>query len=255
MSTTVEYMATTIATVDNDTVILETAGTYMQDDIMLIDVTGGGGITIAEMVSGSKPTGEIDITGLTISREYALAQFPNITRIVGEISILDKQKAFQGNTGLLSANIKITTGASTSDFFANCTNMVTSVVKISGYNNATGINNSCTKLEIADYDVPRIRTNTFYNNTKLATLILRSSTITGLENTGAIATGTYFKSGGAGGDIYIPKTLYDHLGDNSSSDYKAASNWSTVDGYGTITWHAIEGSYYETHYADGTVIS
>ena len=70
----------------------------------------------------------------------------------------------------------------------------------------------------------------------------------------AAFTGTPFASGGTGGTIYIPKSLYDHLDDGTSSDYKAATNWSTIDGYGTITWAKIEGTYYETHYADGTLI-
>lgn len=54
-----------------------------------------------------------------------------------------------------------------------------------------------------------------------------------------------FASGGTGGTIYIPKSLYDHLGDGSEYDYKAATNWSTIDSYGTITWAQIEGSEYE----------
>jgi hypothetical protein len=66
---------------------------------------------------------------------------------------------------------------------------------------------------------------------------------------------SHFKSGGTGGTIYIPKVLYDHLGDNSSLDYKKATNWTTVNGYGTITWEKIEGSIYETQYADGTPIT
>ena len=73
-------------------------------------------------------------------------------------------------------------------------------------------------------------------------------------NNSNILEGTPFASGGAGGTIYIPKSLYDHLGDGTSSDYKAATNWSTYDGYGTITWKKIEDSYYETHYVDDTSI-
>ena len=86
------------------------------------------------------------------------------------------------------------------------------------------------------------------------TLILRQTSVVSLDNISAIAERNPFASDGAGGTIYIPKSLYDHLGDGTSSDYKAASNWSTVDGYGTIAWAKIEGSYYETHYADGTTI-
>lgn len=96
--------------------------------------------------------------------------------------------------------------------------------------------------------------NNFYGDNKLTTVILRGSAIVPLGNVSAFNTCNPWKSGGTGGTIYIPKALYDHLGDNSSLDYKAATNWSTLNGYGTITWAQIEGSYYETHYADGTTI-
>lgn len=93
-----------------------------------------------------------------------------------------------------------------------------------------------------------------YYGTQLTTLILRVKTrIASIVHANGLQ-GTPFASGGAGGTIYIPKALYDHLGDGTSLDYKAATNWSTINGYGTITWAKIEGSYYETHYADGTVI-
>ena len=97
------------------------------------------------------------------------------------------------------------------------------------------------------------RNSIFTNCTKLKTIILRGNAIWPLSNINTF-TGTPFASGGTGGTIYIPKSLYDHLGDGTSSDYKAASNWTTIDGYGTITWAQIEGSTYETHYGDGTLI-
>lgn len=58
--------------------------------------------------------------------------------------------------------------------------------------------------------------------------------------------GTPFASGGTGGTLYVPNAL--------KSSYQSASNWSTILGYATNSIQAIEGSYYETHYADGTVI-
>lgn len=95
----------------------------------------------------------------------------------------------------------------------------------------------------------------FFGAANLTTVILRKSTaITAMGSTQSFGS-TPFKSGGSGGTIYIPKALYDHLGDGSSLDYKAATNWSTVDGYGTITWAPIEASIYETQYADGTPIT
>lgn len=44
MSTTVSYKGGTLTTVNNNTKILETAGTYLEDDITLVDVTSGGGL-------------------------------------------------------------------------------------------------------------------------------------------------------------------------------------------------------------------
>lgn len=96
--------------------------------------------------------------------------------------------------------------------------------------------------------------NTFQNSANFSTLILRSTSLIGLSNTNAF-NGTTFASGGTGGTIYIPKVLYDHLGDGTANDYQNASNWSTMYGYGHMTFAKIEGSIYENAYADGTVIA
>ena len=94
----------------------------------------------------------------------------------------------------------------------------------------------------------------FYQCVNLKTLILREAAIFPVGDINAFYQ-TPFDSGGSGGTIYIPKALYDHLGDGTANDYKAATNWSTIDGYGTITWAKIEGSIYENAYADGTPIT
>ena len=138
--------------------------------------------------------------------------------------------------------------------FYSCTGLVTAVIK-GIYLYGTNIFNGCSSLTGVDFQIdPKRLDNAFQNCTVLNTLILRGTTVAPLSNTSTF-NGTPFANGGTGGHIYIPKSLYDHLGDGTSSDYKAASNWSTINGYGTITWHQIEGSTYETHYVDGTVIS
>ena len=81
-----------------------------------------------------------------------------------------------------------------------------------------------------------------YNNTVLKTIVLDMDSVCAL--TGNLVSSIYGQNG-IGGTIYIPKTLYDHLGDGSALDYKSATNWSTYDSYGTITWAQIEGSEYE----------
>lgn len=118
----------------------------------------------------------------------------------------------------------------------------------------TAVSGRCSQLEIYDTHENRFASLAFENCSALTTVILRHSAVLPINNAN-IFNGTRFASGGAGGTIYIPKSLYDHLGDGTANDYKAATNWSTINGYGTITWAKIEGSQYENYYADGTPIT
>lgn len=110
----------------------------------------------------------------------------------------------------------------------------------------------CTSLKAVDFGkrTQFYREQIFLNDAMLTTIVLRGNTLTSLTYTN-VFDGTPFASGGTGGTIYIPKTLYDELSTGSSLDYKAATNWSTFDSYGTITWAQIEGSEYEHYYVDG----
>ena len=126
-----------------------------------------------------------------------------------------------------------------------------------------GFISSNTYVTTFDVDMPgtifstsrAIYNNAFQNNSNLTTLILRNpNVIRSLQGVAAF-NGTPFASGGTGGTIYLPKALYDHLGDGTALDYQSATNWSTVYAYGTITWAQIEGSQYETQFADGTPLA
>lgn len=119
---------------------------------------------------------------------------------------------------------------------------------------STNAFDGCISLEKVDWSGNGLNGGMFVKCSSLTTLILRrSSSIVSVASNSF--NNTPFASGKTGGTIYIPKVLYDHLGDGTSLDYKSATNWSTYDGYGTITWMPIEGSIYETQYADGTPIS
>ena len=113
----------------------------------------------------------------------------------------------------------------------------------------------CAKLIACDVGPLTRTSNLMWNSiTTLNILVLRKSDgVTQMANVAAL-TNTAFDSGKAGGTIYIPEALYNHLGDGTSLDYKAATNWSTYEGYGNITWAKIEGSQYENYYVDGTPV-
>lgn len=163
------------------------------------------------------------------------------------------QRAFENCSGLTSILLSGITDSYGATCFYLCTGLVTAV-----FTNTVGTGaqflSTCSNLEAVDLSSTSVNGGTFNNCGKLVTIVLRkSSSIASLQNINAF-NGSRFASGGAGGTIYIPKVLYDHLGDGTSDDYKAATNWSTIDSYGTITWAKIEGSQYENYYVDGTPI-
>ena len=256
MSTTVSYKGSTIATVDNNIKTLLTSGKWMEDDLILTDVSGGANTDLDEILSNTY-SGAYSNSVVTSLRNHALraltgltgVSFPNVTFLGSSV--------FQDCTALVSANLPLanSSGNYTASLFQGCTHLSAIALPswtVSFYSQCF---DTCSALTAFDSPCASFTgANNFKNCANLKTLVLRKSSICSLGNTSAFS-GTPFASGGVGGDIYIPKALYDHLGDNSSSDYKKATNWAIINGYGTITWHAIEGSYYETHYADGTAIS
>ena len=91
-------------------------------------------------------------------------------------------------------------------------------------------------------------TATGYNASAVNKIILRCPTIVTWTNSNAMGplSGVVF---------YIPKSLYDHLGDGTANDYRAATNWSSAITSQSFTFAQIEGSAYENYYADGTPVA
>lgn len=248
--------------VSNGALVAQTSDTVTQNgtvDTTLIsslnvNVSGGGGEDLVKMMNGTLTS--VDNSDVTTLRDYAFqgmtsltsVSFPNVTQV--------GKSCFSNATNLASASFpSLTTIGGNGNQFEKikaATLAFPSLTSIVG-SYTFQANTHLTAIDLGS--VGSIGQQFFTGDTALTTIVLRKSTaITTLVGTNAF-NNTPFKSGGTGGTIYIPKALYDHLGDNSSLDYKKATNWTTVNGYGTITWAKIEGSYYETHYADGTPIS
>ena len=122
-----------------------------------------------------------------------------------------------------------TSSAALNGVFLSCPNLTEMIIK-------------ARNLQQANFTISG---TTFQSSPQFKTLILDGEDkLIKLGHTNAF-NGTYFRQGGGGGTIYIPQVLYNHLGDGSELDYKAATNWSVIDSYGTITWMPIEGSEYE----------
>lgn len=81
----------------------------------------------------------------------------------------------------------------------------------------------------------------FYGNSFVGALILRSATVVTCGNSNAIGA----LVSGQNSTVYVPQALI--------STYQTDTNWSLAYAAG-VTFTAIEGTTYATHYADGTVI-
>lgn len=96
MSTTVMYEGSTIATVNNNTKTLQTAGKYLTDDITLVDVSqsGSAAISITDELDSHGGTirhiNGVDISDSTIAADKVLSGYvgytANGTRVVGTAS-------------------------------------------------------------------------------------------------------------------------------------------------------------------------
>lgn len=221
------------------------------------------------------PSGNIVLSSTVASiASYAFTGKP-ITSITALGTTSINTGAFLSCTQLISATFPAVTNIIGSDVFRSCSQLnkiyfpelisISSSYTFMGSNNLTigvfpkltSTNQSLRSSPFQTLDFGSkisIGNYWFSGSTNLNTLILRSDEICPITNTGGFSS-TPFASGGTGGTIYIPKSLYDHLGDGTAYDYKNATNWSTIDGYGTITWAKIEDSIYQTQYADGTAIN
>lgn len=248
--------------VSNGALVSQTSDTVTTNDTydttlinsLTVNVSGGGTDTMKQYVENTLTSfTDSDVTELRDNcfygsgSELISVSLPNVTTL-GE-------NAFHSSK---IANFNLPKAATLyGNVFNDCKNVVNLVLPAYvGRNISDNIWYGCKSLQKIDLGSGTTylgRYQLWRGCTVLDTIVLRASSVLPLSSDNSFQQ-TPFKSDGTGGTIYIPKSLYDHLGDGTADDYEAATNWSTVYGYGTITWAKIEGSQYENYYVDGTPI-
>lgn len=230
-----------------------TSGTEPNGDI---DINANGDITtIATRAFSNKPITSVTIHGTPYFGNYAFSE-TQITRLSMPDMVALKSGYYNVANYVFSTNRSLTDISAPklesggSYFFQNCSALQT-VVFPSLRETSSNMFVGCSALTTADFgnsDMTGdhwVRHQTFLKCTNLTTLILRSPQGARLENIGAFQDSP-FASGKSGGALYVPQALI--------SSYQSASNWSTILGYANNQILPIEGSIYETQYADGTPI-
>ena len=224
-------------------------GGWSVDDIALHNITGDIVVTTSrietyafaflkmESITSSTVT-TIATYAFSSAQQLKSVDFPAVTSISGY--------AFNNCSALETINVRNATSVSGGYVFQNCSKLV--YLSLPKNTSATGskLTRGCSLLERVELKCSRIDAQGLDNCPKLATVVLRKTdAITTLSNISAFSN-TPFASGGTGGTLYVPANL--------KTQYEQANNWSTILGYANNSIQAIEGSYYETHYVDGTPI-
>ena len=275
---TINYKGSSIATMDaSGTKTLLTEGKYCEDDIEVVYVKpGGGGGTPDDLAKKTWPSGSIEFLENVMLNMYSgFRSNTAITAIKGdEITAMDTH-AFNYCSNLESIDFKKLTRLGQSSFgsqdsysFGNCPKLtqfnLPLLDSINGQYTFSGCGTSSNKATIALPAIVNlssrtfrsgyfaaidlgpnlstassrgIRDQTFYSG-QYDVVILRAASVIPTTNADAIRNLTTEK----GCTIYVPQALL--------STYPTSTNWSSA----ARTFAAIEGSYYATHYADGTLI-
>ena len=174
-------------------------------------------------------TGEVTLPSTVTSiGQYSFASCKNMTKFIatGAITTLGTY-TFVG----ASADHKMTVTE------IRMPNLGTSIALNLNFGSTTAAN-ACQQLAVVDIGKAKsIAANTFANCYKLQTLIMRRTSVTTCANVSAFLNTPLRGYSSRTAEIYVPEALID--------TYKAASVWSTINGYGYVTWKKIEGSPYE----------
>ncbi len=207
---------------------------------------GGGEWTTEGIVAGEEPNGDI-VLGPNVTKIVSGLGGKPITSFTADYVVSDfPNYGLQNCTQMTYLSMAKFNRTSGNYWFPGCT-ALTDVRLPSATILRENSFNGCRALVVMDYlnSLTAIAGSAFNNCASLSTLILRNNAVASLWNINAF-NGTPFASGKSGGALYVPSSLI--------SSYQSATNWSTILGYANNQILPIEGSIYETQYADGTPI-
>lgn len=240
---------------------LPTAGKYCDRDIIVTATggSGGGGIS-ADDVANCAIKGDLNITVATI-QQGAFWGNGGVTSVNAPNATTIEERAFYACGGMTRINAPEVTSIGMYGF-GNCYDLTEinfpklKTIGTYGFYYCSGVQGNlvfpaltaaptqsfCRMSNITAIDLPvckSIADQVFRYCTNLKTIILRSTTLVTLGNVNSFYN-MPFGSGQSGGKLYVPSALVE--------SYKTAAKWSTIYGYGTNEFRALED-----YTVDGTI--
>lgn len=210
-----------------------------------VNVQGSGGYVAADWLDMAKPAEAVVSDTATLS-ELALQGRKGVTGVELSNVTAIPASALKGCSAMTYFKAhKVTTLGSTA--FYGCTALTAVAFPLFIGQNPSSVFYGCSAMTVADFGGEGtngvLTTYCFRDCTNLGALVLRSTSMWGLANTN-VFSGIQFPTTGK---LYVPQSLV--------ASYKTATNWSTLFADVDTQILPIEGSIYETQYADGTPIT
>lgn len=202
---------------------------------------GGGG---GDFLDPTYPSGELTTDANTFLAGLCFGR-TGITKVSGPNVTLIQDQAFRNARNLQEvsfpkANIN---GGNQFTGCANLRGLVLPSANLIPYQFCM----SAYKLEYVDMIGGAVQNQAFKDAHALTLVIFRNTTLCGLYTTNVFENTPFRGYNSQTGTLYVPSALVE--------SYKTANNWKTLYDAGTMTILPIEGSIYETQYADGTPIT
>lgn len=277
MATTVTYKGATLATVENATKTLQTAGTWCEDDFTLTDVTQGGADNALALIMDTLTS--YSSTDVTKIRERAFSNATNLQTVSLPNVTTSGNGAFYGATDLDSLYLPRLTVIPT-DFCRECTSLTdfdfSEITNLTSggcfYRSAlTGVyapkclyfgtwgNNHFANCKSLLYFRAPIATGTCRQTCFDGDTALKLVDVGGIANFTAgnnfrgctalevlilrsdtvvtLNNGNEFTNVTQNVKVYVPSAI--------KVSYASATNWSTLINNGILTFYDLEGSPYE----------
>lgn len=211
-----------------------------------VNVPAVTGYDINDIAEGTAPSGNIVLNTAETLYNYAFYHRTAITGISAPNCNTIKAYGLSGCSGLSNVSFPKLTSLN-DNAFEGCSGLTSIALPLLSSRTYANCFKDCTSLETVDLGLTtQVYNQTFKSCRSLRNLIIRrTASIASLYNFNEVTLGGIYTNPTLS-TIYVPQSLL--------SAYKEATNWVTGFNAG-LTFTAIEGSYYETHYGDGTPIA
>lgn len=252
MSTTVTYKGQTLTTVENQTKTLNTAGTWVEGDFTLTDVSGGGGDELYHLINGTITDAEIDWSKVTAFRDGAFRRCTEITTVDNPVITNDIcSSVFEGCSKLTFA--EITTSMINPQYgdasFRNCP-LLEKIIFHFSFQRTGNItfahwnmvaNDNVLHTIVFDIQKEDLGFNfnagrMFHDTALLRNIVIKCKKVATLNGGWNSNDWGGIYNNPTESTIYVPQALI--------SSYQTATNWSNLYAAG-VTFAPIEGSIYE----------